>query len=158
MKARRPDDRRAHVRACTTPSSPRSRRPCAWRPSRGPASRKPTPCSTGVTAVKLGAVAFIIPFIFVFEPALLMQGSTTEIVTAFASALIGVIGIASGMQLAPRPLPPLGTCTLARQRAHADLPRPHHGYHRPFRPPYSLVRTAPQKGRFPRRGRLTVPE
>lgn len=35
---------------------------------------------------------------FVFEPALLMQGSTTEIATAFASALIGVIGIASGMQ------------------------------------------------------------
>ena len=33
-----------------------------------------------------------------FEPALLMQGSTTEIATAFASALIGVIGIASGMQ------------------------------------------------------------
>jgi len=61
-------------------------------------------------------------------------------------------------KLAPRPLPPLGTCTLARQRAHAHLPRPHHGYHRPFQPPYSLVRTAPQKGRFPRRGRLTVPE
>ena len=53
---------------------------------------------TGVTAMKLGIVAFIIPFMFVFEPALLMQGSTTEIVTAFASALIGVIGIASGMQ------------------------------------------------------------
>jgi TRAP transporter 4TM/12TM fusion protein len=53
---------------------------------------------TGVTAMKLGIVAFIIPFMFVFEPALLMQGSTTEIATAFASALIGVIGIASGMQ------------------------------------------------------------
>lgn len=34
---------------------------------------------TGVTAMKLGIVAFIIPFMFVFEPALLMQGSTTEI-------------------------------------------------------------------------------
>ena len=53
---------------------------------------------TGVTAMKLGIVAFIIPFMFVFEPALLMQGSTTEIVTAFASALVGVIGVASGMQ------------------------------------------------------------
>ena len=41
---------------------------------------------TGVTAMKLGIVAFIIPFMFVFEPALLMQGSTTEIATAFASA------------------------------------------------------------------------
>ena len=53
---------------------------------------------TGVTAMKLGIVAFIIPFMFVFEPALLMQGSTTEIVTAFTSALVGVIGVASGMQ------------------------------------------------------------
>ena len=53
---------------------------------------------TGVTAMKLGILAFIIPFIFVIEPALLMQGSTTEIVTAFASALVGVIGVASGMQ------------------------------------------------------------
>ena len=53
---------------------------------------------TGVTAMKLGIVAFIIPFMFVFEPALLMQGSTTEIVTAFTSALVGVIGVASGIQ------------------------------------------------------------
>ena len=49
-------------------------------------------------AMKTGIVAFIIPFMFVFEPALLMQGSTTEIVTAFTSALVGVIGVASGMQ------------------------------------------------------------
>ena len=48
--------------------------------------------------MKLGIVAFIIPFMFVFEPALLMQGSTAEIITAFASALIGVVGVASGMQ------------------------------------------------------------
>lgn len=53
---------------------------------------------TGVTAMKLGIVAFIIPFMFVFEPALLMQGSASEIAIAFCTALTGVIGVASGMQ------------------------------------------------------------
>lgn len=53
---------------------------------------------TGATAIKLGIVAFIIPFMFVFEPALLMQGTASEVALAFASALVGVVGVASGMQ------------------------------------------------------------
>lgn len=53
---------------------------------------------TGVTAIKLGIVAFIIPFMFVFEPALLMQGTASEVALACASALVGVVGVASGMQ------------------------------------------------------------
>ncbi len=113
---------------------------------------------TGVTAMKLGIVAFIIPFMFVFEPALLMQGSTTEIATAFASALIGVIGIASGMQnwllvrcrLWERALL-LASGSCSSSPASSRIPSA-------FPAPYSLVRTAPQKGRFPHRGRLTVPE
>ena len=53
---------------------------------------------TGATAIKLGIVAFIIPFMCVFEPALLMQGTASEVALAFASALVGVVGVASGMQ------------------------------------------------------------
>ncbi len=48
------------------------------------------PMETGVTAVRLGWIAYIIPFIFVLSPALLAQGSAFEIIEASTTALIGV--------------------------------------------------------------------
>ncbi|HJD96680.1 TRAP transporter permease [Mailhella massiliensis] len=53
---------------------------------------------TGVTSMKLGIAAFIVPVMFVFEPALLMEGTWTEIGLAFASAVIGALSLAAGMQ------------------------------------------------------------
>ena len=53
---------------------------------------------TGVTSMKLGIVAFVVPFMFVFEPALLMEGSWTEIGIAAASAIVGAISLAGGLQ------------------------------------------------------------
>ncbi len=53
---------------------------------------------TGFVSVKLGIVAFIIPFMFVYQPALLLQGDTFALAIACATAVIGVIGLAMGMQ------------------------------------------------------------
>ncbi len=48
------------------------------------------PMETGVTAVRLGWIAYIIPFVFVLSPALLGQGSAFEIIEASVTALVGV--------------------------------------------------------------------
>jgi len=48
------------------------------------------PMETGFTAVRLGWIAYIIPFVFVLSPSLLMQGGELEVVTAFVTAVIGV--------------------------------------------------------------------
>ena len=53
---------------------------------------------TGFIALKLGIVAFIVPYMFVYQPALLGIGETPEIIWAAITAIIGVIGIAGGMQ------------------------------------------------------------
>jgi len=48
------------------------------------------PMETGMTAVRLGWIAYIIPFVFVLSPSLLMQGSVIHILTSFITAIIGV--------------------------------------------------------------------
>jgi TRAP transporter 4TM/12TM fusion protein len=48
------------------------------------------PMKTGWTAVRFGWIAFIIPFLFVRAPSLLLEGSVMSVVTAFVTALIGV--------------------------------------------------------------------
>ena len=45
-----------------------------------------------------GGAAFIIPFMFVYQPALLLQGNTPDVAVACVTAVIGVIGLAMGMQ------------------------------------------------------------
>lgn len=53
---------------------------------------------TGVVAFKIGIVAYIIPFIFVFEPALLLEGDLFTVAMAVTSSIIGVIMLAAGIQ------------------------------------------------------------
>ncbi len=48
------------------------------------------PLETGMTAVRLGWIAYIIPFVFVLSPSLLMQGGTVEVAVSFITAVIGV--------------------------------------------------------------------
>ena len=45
---------------------------------------------TGVTAVRLGWIAYVVPFIFVLSPALLWQGSGYAIAEGAITAFIGV--------------------------------------------------------------------
>jgi TRAP transporter 4TM/12TM fusion protein len=51
----------------------------------------------GWTGMRLGIVAYIVPFVFVFHPALLFKGSVVDIASALFSAIIGVIFLAIGV-------------------------------------------------------------
>lgn len=53
--------------------------------------------ATGLAAMRIAGTAFIIPFMFVYEPALLMIGDWTTIIMASISAGIGVMLFASGL-------------------------------------------------------------
>ena len=53
---------------------------------------------TGWLSAKLGIVAFIIPFMFIYEPALLLAGELGDIITASISALVGVVALSGGLQ------------------------------------------------------------
>lgn len=56
------------------------------------------PMETGFQAMRLGSVIYFIPFLFVLNPALILQGGWGEISVVLAQALVGVVLIASAMQ------------------------------------------------------------
>lgn len=56
------------------------------------------PMRTGFTATRFGWTAYIVPFLFVFSPSLLLQsGSVVDIVVAFVTAVAGIWFISAGM-------------------------------------------------------------
>ncbi|MEE8472723.1 MAG: TRAP transporter fused permease subunit, partial [Dehalococcoidia bacterium] len=55
------------------------------------------PMRTGFTATRLGIVAYLIPFMFVRAPALILMGSVSEIALAATTAIIGVSALAAGL-------------------------------------------------------------
>ncbi|MBM3600396.1 MAG: TRAP transporter permease [Alphaproteobacteria bacterium] len=52
---------------------------------------------SGWAAMKIGAAGFVVPFMFVYDPALLMIGEWPDILMATATASIGCILLASGL-------------------------------------------------------------
>jgi TRAP transporter 4TM/12TM fusion protein len=52
---------------------------------------------SGWQAVRIGAAGFIVPFMFVYEPALLMIGPWTSVLPAVASATVGCVLLAAGL-------------------------------------------------------------
>ncbi len=71
---------------------------------------------TGWAGMRMGIVAYVVPFIFVFHPALLFKGTPMEILLAAATAAIGVIlmGIGlAGFLFRPLGLPARAVTTLA---------------------------------------------
>jgi TRAP transporter 4TM/12TM fusion protein len=56
-----------------------------------------SPMRTGFAAMRFGWIAFVIPFMFVFAPTLVMQGAPYAIVLAAVTALIGVWLVAIGV-------------------------------------------------------------
>jgi TRAP transporter 4TM/12TM fusion protein len=52
---------------------------------------------TGFAAMKCGWLAYVVPFLFVVSPALLMHGSVAEVALAFVTALAGVWLVSVGM-------------------------------------------------------------
>ena len=51
---------------------------------------------TGWTGMRLAIAAYIVPFVFVLHPALILQGTLEAIVTALVTAVIGVVLLAIG--------------------------------------------------------------
>ena len=63
------------------------------------------PMETGVTAVRLGWTAFVVPFLFVFAPTLIMEGGAFQVILAVATAIAGVwLASASMLGYFTRPL------------------------------------------------------
>ena len=56
-----------------------------------------SPMKTGLRAVRLGFCTYILPFMFVYKPALLLQGSVGEIILAVITSLVGVALISWGI-------------------------------------------------------------
>jgi TRAP transporter 4TM/12TM fusion protein len=52
---------------------------------------------SGWAAMKIGAAGFIIPFMFVYQPALLMIGTWPEIIWAFSTSCVGIALFAGGL-------------------------------------------------------------
>lgn len=67
------------------------------------------PFQVGLEAMRLGAVIYIIPLFFVLDPALVGQGTGTEIAVALTTALLGIWFISGGLQGYVTFCGPLGT-------------------------------------------------
>ncbi len=52
---------------------------------------------TGWAAVKIGATGFIVPYMFVYEPSLLMIGPWPQILSSCTTAIIGVLLFSGGL-------------------------------------------------------------
>jgi TRAP transporter 4TM/12TM fusion protein len=52
----------------------------------------------GWQAMKFASAGFVVPFFFIYYPALLFQGSWAEIALAVASGIVGVIALAAGLE------------------------------------------------------------
>lgn len=55
------------------------------------------PNRVSLEAVRLGMIGFVIPFMFVLQPALLLEGSTVEIAWSVFIAMLGIYALASGI-------------------------------------------------------------
>lgn len=72
--------------------------PVALAAYAGSAIAKANPFKTGVQATKLAIAAFIIPYIFVMNPALILIDTTfLEVIRITATSLIGMFGISAAM-------------------------------------------------------------
>jgi TRAP transporter 4TM/12TM fusion protein len=56
------------------------------------------PMATSVTSFKIGISAFVVPFMFFYNSAILMDGTWFEILQAGGTALVGVFLLSSGIQ------------------------------------------------------------
>ena len=56
------------------------------------------PMRAGFEAMRLGAIIYFVPFFFVFNPALLLQGSIIENLQAFTTAIFGVAIVSGALQ------------------------------------------------------------
>lgn len=77
--------------------------PVALAAYAGSAIAKSDPFQTGVQATKLAITAFIVPYIFAYTPKMLLviegyEASVFEVISIFATSIIGIYAISSGME------------------------------------------------------------
>ena len=72
--------------------------PVALAAYAGAGIAKSDPWKTGISAFQLGIAGFIIPFMFIYAPELLLIGSAWKILTAFLTATLGIVCLAAGVQ------------------------------------------------------------
>jgi TRAP transporter 4TM/12TM fusion protein len=80
--------------ACISAITP----PVALAAYAGAAIAKAHPNRVGFTAMKLGVAAFIAPYMFIFNPAMLLIGNPVDVVLVIATSLFGTFALACGMQ------------------------------------------------------------
>ena len=57
-----------------------------------------SPMKTAVQSMRLGIVIYLVPFFFLFNPSLILQGSILEVLYLFPLCLLGIVFIAGGME------------------------------------------------------------
>jgi len=73
--------------------------PVALAAYAGAAIAKSDPIKTGITATRLAITAFIIPYIFIFSPAMLLINTTPlKVVQIIFTSFIGMFSLASGIE------------------------------------------------------------
>jgi TRAP transporter 4TM/12TM fusion protein len=80
--------------ACLSAITP----PVALAAFAGAGVAKAKPMEVAFTSVKLGIAAFIVPFMFAYNPTLLLKGSILEIIISTITSLIGTFALASAVQ------------------------------------------------------------
>ncbi|MFX4219805.1 MAG: hypothetical protein ACMVO3_01805 [Thalassobaculum sp.] len=71
---------------------------CAWPSYAAAGISGANAMETSVASFKIGIAAFIVPFMFFYNGALLMDGGAVEIARALATAVAGVFLLSSGVQ------------------------------------------------------------
>ena len=57
-----------------------------------------SPMRAGLEAMRLGAIIYFVPFFFVFNPALLLQGTVLQDIQAISTAVVGVALVSAALQ------------------------------------------------------------
>ncbi|MBQ5754452.1 MAG: TRAP transporter fused permease subunit [Oscillospiraceae bacterium] len=80
--------------ACLSAITP----PVALAAYAGAGIAKCDPMTTAIHACKIGFAGFIVPFVFCYDPAMMLQGELISVLKVTITALIGCMGMSCGMQ------------------------------------------------------------
>lgn len=72
--------------------------PVALAAFAGASVAKADPMATGFEAMRLGTIIYFIPFFFVYNPALLLQGPVQEILIVCTTAVVGIVMLGGALQ------------------------------------------------------------
>lgn len=64
----------------------------------GASIAKEDPMKVGITACRLGIGAYILPFMFVYGPSLVLQGTALEIIQSICTAAIGIAALGTSFE------------------------------------------------------------